>query len=82
MTKPRHSPPRIEDKDLLELLGKARDGVIKFSGMHGPRSGYRAMASTVIKNIDELAQILTGDPTYFAIKAHSAPPPPHYRPKE
>ncbi len=24
MTKPRHSPPRIEDKDLLELLGKAR----------------------------------------------------------
>jgi hypothetical protein len=40
------------------------------------------MASTVIKNIDELAQILTGDPAYFHLKAHSAPPPPHYRPKE
>ena len=57
MTKPRHSPARIEDKELLELLGKARSGVIN---MHNARSGYHMMSKAVIQTIDELAFLLTG----------------------
>ena len=82
MTKPRHTPPRIEDGELLDLLGKARSGVIKFSGMHNARSGYHMMSKAVIQTIDELAFLLTGDKAHFSVKAHSSPPPPHYRPGE
>ncbi len=62
---------RIEDKELLELLGKARSGVIKFSGMHNARSGYHMMSKAVIQTIDELAFLLTGDKAHFSVKAHA-----------
>lgn len=82
MTKSRHSPPRIETPELLEVLRKARESAVTFAGMHSPRSGYRNMSNAVVETIDELAWLITGDRGHFSARGHSAPPPPHWKPEK
>ena len=62
--------PPVDMRSVVERLGHCRDAMLELSAGSLPRSMSRATADQMIRNIDELAWILTGERDHFAIKGH------------
>ncbi len=62
--------PRIDVPSVVTRLGACRMAMIELSAGSQPRSLVKAAADQMIKNIDELAWILTSDREYFVLKGH------------
>ncbi|MEM8551620.1 MAG: hypothetical protein AAGF45_04515 [Pseudomonadota bacterium] len=68
MTK--RSLPPIDMPRVLDRLGICRQAMIELYRGSPPRSMTRATADQMMRNIDELAWILTGDKEHFHLKGH------------
>ncbi|MEO1102911.1 MAG: hypothetical protein AAFW98_04140 [Pseudomonadota bacterium] len=62
--------PKIDMPSVVARLGVCRDAMVELSAGSQPRSMSRATADQMIRNIDELAWILTGDREHFLTKGH------------
>lgn len=62
--------PRVDTKAVVSRLGHCRAAMVELSAGSPPRSLHRASADQMIKNIDELAWMLTGDRDYFVMAGH------------
>lgn len=62
--------PRIDTPAILTRLGAARAAMIELGEGCRPRSVMRASADQVIRNIDEIAFMLTGERNHFHSKGH------------
>lgn len=61
---------RIDVPTVLERLGLCRQAMIELGAGCRPRSLMRASADQMIRNIDELAMMLTGERNHFHSKGH------------
>ncbi|MEM9223531.1 MAG: hypothetical protein AAGB11_14185 [Pseudomonadota bacterium] len=62
--------PSVDTRAVVERLGHCRDAMVELSAGSPPRSLSRASADQMIRNIDELAWVLTGDRDYFVTSGH------------
>ncbi len=62
--------PRIDLPAVLMRLGHARTAMIEVGAGCRPRSLMRACADQMIRNIDEVAFMLTGERDHFHSKGH------------
>jgi len=63
-------PTRIDVPAILARLGDCREAMIELGAGCRPRSLMRASADQMVRNIDELAMMLTGERTHFHSKGH------------
>lgn len=68
MTRPR--PSRLDLPAVLANLEACRRAMVALAASCRPRSLMRASADQMVRNIDELAMMLTGDRTHFHDKGH------------
>lgn len=64
--------PRIDVPAVLVRLSQARAAMIEVGSGCRPRSLMRACADQMIRNIDEVAFMLTGERDHFHSKGHGA----------
>jgi hypothetical protein len=66
--------PAHQAEALLAVLGEARKALILSEQALHQKSVQRAAFGTVVKNIDEIAALLTGDREHFSTRPSSTPP--------
>lgn len=63
--------PDIDHTEYLEALAKGRKAAIAICAHYGRHSGESREASHLIKLIESMGELLTGDPDYFRDPRHS-----------
>ncbi len=64
--------PHVDVPTVMDRLRICRDAMVDLSAGSAPRSMRKAVADQMIRNIDEVAWILTGDREAFVAKGHAA----------
>lgn len=64
--------PHVDVMAVMDRLRICREAMIELSAGSAPRSMRKAVADQMIRNIDEMAWILTGERETFAAKGHAA----------
>ncbi len=63
----------IDHTQALEGLKAGRKAAIEICACFGQHAGESREATHLLKKIDEMAELLTGDPDYFRDPHHSTP---------